>query len=797
MKRIKSIAALFLCAALGSAAPVQEQPITADKTVWYTAPVEDWNTQALHVGNGYMGASFYGGVATERFDMSEETFWTGGPSQITRLANGDAPEGRNKIKEIQTEVLKGNYRKADELSAHYLTSDRHGFGSFTSVGQLLLHFKGQGGDVANYRRGLDLANGYGFVNYQCGGTQYQRTYFCSYPDKVMVVKLAADRAGSLSFDVAQTFTHPVLSSEFLSDGTWVVKGKIEDNGLQYAVRIRVENKGGSLRAENGKITVEQADEACLYYAIDTDYLQKAPTYRGVNPDKTTASTLKNACKAGYEKLWERHLADYRELFGRVEFSLAGDTALQKLPTDRRIAQLKKGSTDDSQLKALWFNFGRYLMISASRANTLPSNLQGVWNNAPQAVWNGNYQSNINLQEMYWSCGPLRLDDCDASYINWISGLVPSGRRTAQTYYGSKGWVSHATGNIWGHTNPGNDILWGYYPCAAAWHCRHLWKHYEYTQDLAYLEKIYPILKEAAAFWLDNLVEKDGYLMVIPSVSAEHGIQVDENDRPVPYATKNGEEGRKLYTVPAFQDIAMVKNLFSDLCRAMELLHRDEAMHQQLAEAIQRMQPFKIGKYGQLQEWLLDADNPRDHHRHVAHLYALYPGNEISLAKTPELAQAVKKSLLLRGVGKYGDRWPHAGGNWSMIWRTALWTRLHEGDQAIHTFNTMIRDSGYENMGSNQSGHFMVDAIMATPGVFSEMVAQAEDGCVYLLPALPTEWPEGSVKGLRLPGGYLIDASWKNGTPQEVTVRTPQGKPAPKVVWNGKEWNSSKLSIVSL
>lgn len=790
MKRSKGIVLLLLFTAFGKIVSAQTPSISADKTVWYTSPGQDWNTQALHIGNGYMGTSFYGGVETECFDISEETFWTGKPSEVIRLANGELPEGKSRLAEIQKEILGGNYRKADELTSRYLSSDRQGFGYFTNVGQLSLHFKNQKGNITDYQRGLELADGYGFVNYQCGETRYQRTYFCSYSDKVMAVKLSANQPKSLSLDIMHSFTHPVVSSEFSPNGIWTMNGKIADNNQQYTVRLLIENEGGSIQFQNGKVSIEQADEVYLYYIIDTEYLQNSSNYRGVDPEKSTESVLKKVRKAGYKQLWDRHLSDFRELFGRVEFNLVGDTLLEKLPTDQRIGQLKKGITDDSSLKALWFNFGRYMIISASRPQTLPSNLQGVWNNSPKAVWNGNYQSNINLQEMYWSCGALRLEECEEAYVNWIKDLVPSGRQTAKAYYGTNGWISHATGSIWGHSTPGNDILWGFYPCGAAWHCRHLWMHYVYTQDRDYLKKVYPILKEAAEFWLENLIEKDGYLMVIPSVSAEHGIQVDGNDRPVPYTTVNGEVGRKLYTVPAYQDVAMVKNLFMDLCQAMEVLDCDEPMHKQLTETIKRMQPFKVGKYGQLQEWLLDVDNPRDHHRHIAHLYAMYPGDLISLKKTPDLAEAVKRSLLLRGSGKYGDRWPHTGGNWSMIWRTALWSRLHEGDQAIQTFNTMIRESGYENMCTNQSGHFMVDAIMATPGVFADMIVQVEDNCINLLPALPVEWPEGSVKGLRLPGGYLIDMSWKNGTPQKVTVHTPQGKASPEIQWKEKAWNGA-------
>lgn len=301
-------------------------------------------------------------------------------------------------------MLAGNYRKADALTSQYLSSDRQGFGYFSNVGHLTLHFRNKTDTVTGYRRGLELADGYGFVKYRCGDTDYLRTYFCSYPDKVMAVRLSASKPGSLSLDIAHSFTHPVLSSDFDKDGTWTVKGNIADNGLKYTVRMRVESKGGEVRPQDGKLSVEKADEVCLYYAIDTDYLQNPPSYRGENPDKNTEAAMKKVRKEGYDRLLERHLADFRGLFQRMEFNLKGDAALEKLSTGQRLEQFRKGATDDSALKALWFNYGRYMMISASRSLTLPSNLQGVWNGAPQAAWGGNFQSNINLQEMYWSCG---------------------------------------------------------------------------------------------------------------------------------------------------------------------------------------------------------------------------------------------------------------------------------------------------------------------------------------------------------------------------------------------------------
>lgn len=612
----------------------------------------------------------------------------------------------------------------------------------------------------------------------------------------MVIRLTADRPEQLTLDIEHAFTHKVLNEEFTNKKEWIVQGEIADNNMKYTVRMWIDTDGGRVDFKDHKLSVNKANEVKLYYTVDTEYLCGVPDYKGVNPDKTTADVMTAVRKIGYSELWKNHLADYQRLFNRVEFDLTGDKKLEQLPTDQRIMQLKKGITDDSKLKALWFNFGRYMIISASRANTLPSNLQGVWNAAERAAWNGNYQSNINLQEMYWSCGTTRLEECEMAYINWIKGLVPSGRRTAKAYYGTQGWVSNATGDIWGYTCPGSDILWGLYPCGAAWHCRHLWEHYEYTQDKAYLKEVYPIMKEAAQFWLENLVEKDGYLMVIPSISAEHGIQVD-NGTFVPYTTVNGESGNKIYTVPAFQDITMVKNLFSDVCKAMKVLGEDEQMYQQIQHTMDRMQPFKIGKYGQLQEWIEDVDNPRDHHRHIAHLYGMYPGNLISVQKTPDLAEAVRNSLLLRGYGTFGDRWPHAGGNWSTIWRTALWSRLGDGNRAIDAFNTMIRNSGYENMGSNQSGYFMVDAIMATSGVFAEMLVQTIDDNIYLLPALPVEWPEGQIKGIQLRGGYLIDMKWTHGVPDSVTVYVPKGKKNPFVFWKQKEFSNVHFKTVSL
>lgn len=765
-----------------------------DEIVWFTKPAVNWSEQALHIGNGYMGASFYGGIEKERFDIAEKTFWTGGPYAAGQTSGKDKPAGKDKIVQIRERIIKGNISEADSLTKLYMTSDMANYGYFSTVGNLEIAFKASDKPVSDYVRGLDLANSTGFVRYKQAGVSYQREYFCSYPDKMLVLTLSTDQKKKVDFNLSHLLTYAPDQVEQSEKGV-TFSGLITGNGLRYCVRMYVEQQGGSLLIEKGEVKVSEADRAVIYYTLDTEYIYEYPVYKGTNPTLTTQNTLNNGIAAGFDKLKERHVADYRNLYGRVKLKLAGDTLLEKLPTDQRVDQLKKGCTDDSSLKALWFNLSRYLVISASRKGTLPSTLQGAWNTFEKAPWNGNFQSNINLQEMYWGCGPTNLPECEESYVEWIEGLVEPGRKTAQTYYGTKGWVSNATGDIWGFTNPGNDILWGIYPVAAAWHCRHMWEHYAFTGDQVFLkDRAYPVMKEAAVFWLENMVQYGDNYIIAPSVSAEHGIELSQGS-PVDYSTVNGENGRgKIYTLPNFQDIEMVYDLYTNVIEASVVLHVDEELRQQIIRARDKLLPLKVGRYGQLQEWMEDVDNPRDHHRHQAHLYGLYPGRMISVEKTPDLANAVKKSLELRGEGLKGDRWPHAGGNWSMAWKAALWTRLMDGDHAMRVFNTMIREVGYENMMSNQSGNMMMDASMAVSGIFAEMLLQSQDGSLNLLPALPTEWPEGKVEGLIARKGYVVTIEWKHGKLVRAEVKLPPHATKPNVKVKGEDMSKGDLRI---
>lgn len=758
--------------------------LSPNETVWFRYPAKSWSEQALHIGNGYMGASFYGEVEKERLDIAEKTFWAGGPHAASDFNYGIIKGGKDKIATIRQLIVERRFAEADSLSRIYMTGDYTNYGYFSMVGNLWIDFGKNKQPVQNYLRGIDLSTSRGFVEYTQGGVQFNREYFCSYPDKLMALHLTADKAGKISFSLSHSLVYQpeeVIESE----NGLTFNGIIRENGLGYTIRIKIVQQGGSVKVAHQRIVVEKANEATVFYAVDTEYAPVYPLYKGENPQQNTGKIITKAITKGYETVKNTHISDYQTLYNRVRFTLTGDTASEQLPTNVRVKQLQEGFTDDASLKVLGFNLSRYLLISASRPGTLPSTLQGVWNTFEKAPWNGNFQSNINLQEMYWGCGPTQLAECEEAYLEWIEGLVEPGRQTAREYYGTKGWVSHSTGNIWGHTVPGDDILWGLYPSGAAWHCRHLWEHYAFNGDKEYLRtKGYPIMKEAAEFWLENMVEYQGHFIIAPSVSAEHGIEM-KNGSPVEYSTTNGEqtEGR-LFTVPAYQDIEMVYDLYSHVIKAAECLNTDSVFRQKLLIAKNKLLPLKIGRYGQLQEWIDDVDNPHDHHRHLAHLYALYPGNRISYTRTPALAQAVRKSLEMRGKGKFGDRWPHTGGNWSMAWRTALWARLYDGNQAIGTFNRMIKESGYENMMSNQSGNMQVDATMATSGLFAEMLLQSHEDFIHLLPALPTEWPEGKIEGLMARNGYQVTIEWKYGRLTKAEIVIPQGMDRPTVKIQG-------------
>jgi alpha-L-fucosidase 2 len=524
-------------------------------------------------------------------------------------------------------------------------------------------------------------------------------------------------------------------------------------------------------------------------------MMKYPDYTGIDPEKLTREIIVKAAGNDYETLKMHHLEDYKSLYDRVSFSVEGNSAAEKLPTNERFTRLSRGESDPGY-KVLAFNLGRYMIISSSRPGTLPANLQGVWNTFLAAPWAGNYQSNINLQEIYWSCGPTDLEECEQAYIDWIDNLSISGREIAKRVYGTGGWVSHTTGNIWGHAAPIGDHPWGMYPMGAAWHCQVVWDHFAFTQDTQYLKKqAYPLLKDASVFWLENLVRYKGYLITAPTVSAEHGALMTENG--LNPAFHDSISTKYNYSIPGvYQDIEMLWDLFSNTSRAAMIVG-DNNFADSLMKIRQDLLPLKIGKYGQLQEWYQDIDNPDCHHRHIAHLYAVCPGSEISPLITPELAEAAKKSLNMRGDGRFPEQELAAGGNWARAHRMWCWTRLLDGNRADKIMTEMLTEEGFENGLTYQHAeygwgrkdlsmegklycHFQLDGSASLPGCIAEMLVQSHTGEIHLLPALPDELKTGKVKGLKARGGYKIDMEWGKGELIKAEIYGGKDSPVPAV-----------------
>nr|WP_205728903.1 glycoside hydrolase N-terminal domain-containing protein [Allomuricauda onchidii] len=468
-------------------------------TLWYEYPAEDWKTQALHIGNGYMGASFYGGVKEERFDITEETVWFGGPGQNPNYNYGIVEGSNAKLGDIRKAIVDGDIKKADKLVSKNFVGDYSDFGVLTSLEQLYFSFENHEGKATNYKRKLDVSKALATVSYNLNGVQYTREYFASYPDRVIGIHFESSVPGKLGFSIHRNFTQKE-NEVTIKDNEIHVQGKIDGNNRNYEIRIKVLHDGGEITNDNGRLKLSGATSETVLYTTATECLPIAPLYNGANPEKITKKLIKAAAKKGYDQLKKEHVADYTALYDRTSLEMDGDPLLEKLPTNERFEMLKTGMTDDAGLKVLLFNLGKYLLLSASREGTLPLGLQGVWVSDIPAAWAGNYQSNINLQEMYWTAGPLNLPEAQEAYINWIKTLVGPGRKVAKAYYGTDGWVSHTTGNIWGFASPGADMLWGMYPSGAAWHCQHLWSQYEYTQDKDYLrDEAYPVMKEATQF----------------------------------------------------------------------------------------------------------------------------------------------------------------------------------------------------------------------------------------------------------------------------------------------------------
>jgi alpha-L-fucosidase 2 len=745
---------------------------SANELLWYRYPGQDWNSQALHLGNGYFGVSFFGGVQQEKFTLGEKTFWTGGPGDSTSNNYGVKPGGREHIQEIRRLIVAGRIAEADGLAWKYLLGDYSHFGALSTIGNLYLNFENQQGKVANYRRELDLHRAVGSVSYEISGVHYRREYFCSYPARALILRLTCDQPGALVFDVgielAHKKRHPAVRIS-QARGTWEASGNIDDNNRPYRAVIKVLPEGGTVLSRGDCLRVEGASAVTVIYTAATDYRLQPPDYRGAAPEAITANVLKHLTGLSFQAIREEHIRDYQRLYLRTRFHLGGGLPdREALPTNERWQLYAERDFADLGFKELAFNFGKYLLISASRPGSVPAGIQGAWSAHYSAPWSGNYQININVPLIYMPGNALGLSECNEPFLDWIGALVVPGREVARNYFGTGGWVSMATGNIWGFASTGVDLEWGLFPSGAAWECRHLWEQYEFGQDQTYLrERAYPVMKEAAQFWLENLAEYHGALVAIPAVSAE-------------------QKSPRGFLLPPMQDVVFVGDLFDNVLRASEILRADPEFRARVAQARARLMPLKIGRLGQLQEWVEDVDDPNCKHRHFMHLAAVHPCQQINPHTQPALAEAARTSMNLRGDGDNATRLdpnythlacacthcgmpadPYIGGNWSRAWKCWLWARLLDGDRADKIFSELIGEAGMENLCTYQQmppkeTPMQIDGSVTTPGFIVEMLVQSHNKEIELLPALPKSWASGSIRGVRARGGFGVDVEWREG-----------------------------------
>ncbi len=720
--------------------------------LWYDKPAKQW-VEALPIGNGRLAAMVFGDPLKEKLQLNESTFWSGGPSR------NDNPDGPKVLDSIRYYLSNGNYKRAQILADKGLTAKTLHGSAFQNIGDLILDFKNSS-DFKNYYRELDIEKAITTTTFSANGINFKREVFASIPDNVIVIKLSSDKKNALSFS-AQFNSELKKNSKAIDTNTLQMDGLSSTlDGVQGQVRFsaiaKILNKDGKTEVSENSITVSNASEITVLISIATNFTD----YKTLNTDEVLKSKkyISEAEPKSFNTLLKNHLNTYQSYFKRVNLDL-GTSDAAKNPTDIRIKNF--ATSYDPELIALYYQFGRYLLISSSQPGGQPANLQGIWNNSNKPAWDSKYTININTEMNYWPAEKTGIPEMHEPLIQMVKDLSESGKETAKTMYNSRGWVAHHNTDFWRITGVVDFANAGMWPMGGAWLSQHLWDKYLYSGDLNYLRSVYPVLKSAAQFYEDFLIEEPTHhwLVVSPSMSPENIPQ--------------GHQGSAL-AAGNTMDNQLIFELFTKTKKAAAILNLDSDKIPVWNTIISKLPPMQIGRYGQLQEWMGDWDDPKDNHRHVSHLYGLFPSNQINPFTTPELTDAAKTVLIHRGDVSTG---------WSMGWKVNLWAKLLDGNHAnklIKDQLTLVEKDGWGSKGGTYpnlfDAHppFQIDGNFGCTSGITEMLLQTQNGFIDILPALPDEWKNGHISGLKTYGGFEIDMIWENNKAKEVIIKSNLG-----------------------